>query len=132
MTYRFGSASSARLATVHPDLSRVMHKVIAQTPVDFAIISGLRGKDEQNDLVAVGRSHLFYPRSKHNFSPYSLAVDVAPYVAGRGLVWDDDTLWTTLYDHIMAAALVEGVRLVWGGNWSRFVDKPHFELNWKR
>ena len=58
------------------------------------------------------------------------AVDLAALV-GKEVRWD----WP-LYDKLGAAmkraAAEEEVAITWGGDWPRFRDGPHFELEWRR
>ena len=124
--YKFGRTSLERLASCDIRLIEIMERAIETSPFDFTIVSGHRGEEEQNGLVADGKSQLKYPYSKHNAYP-SKAVDIAPYVDGK-LVWDDDELWTDMAIHIFETARQCGVKLEWGGNWTSFVDKPHWEI----
>lgn len=124
----FGTTSKTRLETCHPLLQRVMNAAIQD--VDFSVICGVRTAEEQNRAYDTGASRLRYPQSKHNATP-SMAVDIAPYP----LDWNDTAAFRAL------AAVVKrrweeipvpermGLRLVWGGDWKRFVDMPHWELS---
>jgi peptidoglycan L-alanyl-D-glutamate endopeptidase CwlK len=132
----FGKASADRLASVAPALADVMREAIKTSPVDFSITCGYRDAVEQTRACMEGKSKVPYPKSKHNCLP-SLAVDVCPYVEGRGLVWGDHDLWGALSEHIFDTAARMGVTLRWGGNWGHsfdatpplsFIDKPHWEL----
>jgi hypothetical protein len=133
---QFGKVSADRLASVAPALADVMLEAIKTTPVDFSIVCGYRDAIAQTKACAEGKSKTPYPKSKHNCMP-SQAVDICPYVEGRGLVWGDSDLWGELSKHIFNTAEAMGVRLRWGGNWghsfedkptSSFIDKPHWEL----
>ena len=131
--YRFGRRSSERLATCHPYLQTLMRAALESPdcPCDFSVIEGHRGEARQNEMHDTGASQLRWPKSRHNTTP-SLAVDVAPYIAGA-ISWD----WThyhPLAAHIKAtwARLVaEGDvagELEWGGDWRRFKDGPHWQI----
>jgi peptidoglycan L-alanyl-D-glutamate endopeptidase CwlK len=50
-------------------------------------------------------------------------------VAGKGR-WDW-ALYPKLSDAMKAAAELHDVPIVWGGDWPRFRDGPHFELDRK-
>lgn len=124
MAYRLSQRSLASLKGVHPDLVRVVHRAIQITSVDFMVTEGLRTADRQKVLVKSGASHTL--NSRHLTGH---AVDVAAWVNGT-VRWD----WP-LYPKIAAAfrqaAKEEGVALIWGGDWPRLRDGPHFELNRK-
>ena len=83
-------------------------------------------------MVAAGSSQLRWPKSRHNTTP-SLAVDVAPYISGA-ISWDWEH-YHPLARHIKATwarLRAEGDvagELEWGGDWRRFKDGPHWQLN---
>lgn len=124
MSFRLSQRSRSRLNGVHPDLIAVVEDAIRLTPVDFMITEGLRDMARQRALVKAGASRTL--NSRHLTGH---AVDVAAIVDGK-VRWD----WP-LYGRIAAAfkqaAKVRGVRLVWGGDWPRLRDGPHFELDRK-
>ncbi|AUR86703.1 hedgehog signaling/DD-peptidase zinc-binding domain protein [Vibrio phage 1.088.O._10N.261.46.A1] len=76
MSYRYGKASKARLATCHPEIQRLFNSLI--NDYDVSIICGHRTEEEQNAAVAKGASKTKYPNSKHNSLP-SLGVDATLY-----------------------------------------------------
>ncbi|MBX9697884.1 MAG: M15 family metallopeptidase [Acetobacteraceae bacterium] len=107
-----------RLAGVHPDLVRVVERAAAETPL--FVIEGLRTAARQRELVAKGSSRT--TASRHLTGH---AVDLAPIP----LDWSDFEAFRAMAKAVLAAAEVEGVPLVWGGNWPSFRDGPHFELD---
>lgn len=121
MAFRLSSRSLARLDGVHPDLVRVVERAIQLTDVDFGITEGVRSKERQAQLVKAGASQT--QNSRHLTGH---AVDVVAYV-GPDVRWD----WP-LYPRIAAAfkqaSREVGVPLIWGGDWPRLRDGPHFEL----
>lgn len=122
MTFRLSSRSLAKLEGVHPDLVRVVHRAITLTPVDFGITEGLRTKERQRQLVAQGASRTM--NSRHLTGH---AVDVVAYVGGE-VRWDWP-LYPRIAKAFREAARIEGVKIVWGGDWPRLRDGPHFELD---
>lgn len=122
MSFRLSRRSRARMKGVHPDLVAVVEAAIALTPVDFKITEGLRDAKRQAALVRSGASRTL--DSRHITGH---AVDVAALVDGQ-LRWD----WP-LYPRIAvafkAAAARAGVPIIWGGDWPRLRDGPHFELD---
>jgi peptidoglycan LD-endopeptidase CwlK len=135
--YRFSLLSKSRLRTCHPDLQRVMERAIRY--MDFSIIEGHRPKELQNRYFAEGKSKLPWPHSKHN-SFLSEAVDICPWVPGKGLMWNNPQMFCLLAGVIKVCAALENVKIRWGGDWNgnnipvmedpaeRFSDYPHFEL----
>lgn len=131
MGYRFGTASLAQYATLHPDLRALMDEAIKH--IDFAIVCGNRNKADQDKAVAEGKSQTPWPTSKHNAVP-SLAVDVAPY--HNGILWDDAEGFTLLAGILKGIACTMGINIRIGIDWDgdlivkehSFKDRPHIEL----
>lgn len=124
----FSKRSLNELKNVHPDLVKVMTEAIKDTPVDFVVICGHRGKEAQDLAFAEGKSKLKYPKSRHNIMPAE-AVDIVPYVGGK-ISWGAD-YYKPLALHILHTAETLGVPLTWGGTFKTLVDMPHFELKRK-
>lgn len=147
MTFKLGGNSEANLTGVHPDLVRVVRRAITLTQVDFAVIEGRRTEQRQAQLFAAKATKTL--NSKH-LTGY--AVDLAAWAAGRHS-WDWP-LYYRLAEAMRDAAMVEQVKLRWGGVWDRclndlqgdleddvadyvkrrkalgkqaFIDGPHFE-----
>lgn len=112
-----------RLSGVHPDLVRVISR--AREAADFIVTEGLRTEARQRQLVAAGASQTMHSRHLTGH-----AVDLAALVDGT-VRWD----WP-LYDRlalaVKRAAVEEEVAIVWGGDWPKFRDGPHFELDRRR
>jgi peptidoglycan L-alanyl-D-glutamate endopeptidase CwlK len=120
----YSQRSLNSLQGIHPDLRRVIDRALQDSPLDFAVIEGLRTKQRQEQLVASGASQTM--RSRHLTGH---AVDLLPIdpATGKG-----DFSWP-LYDQlgpaVKQAAAREGVPMIWGGDWKSFKDGPHFELD---
>lgn len=137
--FYFGSQSTLKLETCHPTLQRIAHRALATTPVDFTIVHGFRGEQEQNALYDRGASKLQWPESEHNAMrdglPCSRAIDFAPWIHGD-IPWNDTHLFAMLAGVFFAAADHVGARLRWGGDWDldglttdqTFMDWGHVEL----
>lgn len=124
MTYELGKTSRSRLEGVNPNLVRVVERAIQLTDIDFMVLEGLRTKERQQSLVASGASKTM--NSRHLTGD---AVDVAPLIGGK-IPWDDFEKFKTVSRAMFAAADELSVPLEWGGNWSSFVDGPHYQLPW--
>lgn len=108
-----------RLRGVHPQLTRVVAR--AATMFDFFVIEGIRTIEKQRLYVASGASHTL--DSKHL---RGLAVDLGCILDGE-LCWKWP-LYERLNEVMQRCAALEGVRIVWGGNWLKLKDGVHFEL----
>jgi hypothetical protein len=128
---KFGETSKKHLATLHPDLQKVLNEAIKH--FDFAITCGHRNETDQTAAFNAGNSEVQWPNSKHNSYP-SRAVDVAPYV--HGIQWDDLEGYTLLSGMIKGISIMMGVDLRIGIDWDgdllvkehSFKDRPHLEM----
>jgi len=124
MNFRLSIRSRDRLKGVHPALVGVMEAAIATSPIDFMVTEGLRSPARQAALVRAGASRTL--NSRHITGH---AVDLAALV--DGVIRWDWPLYPRIAAHIKAVAAQRGVAIVWGGNWPRLRDGPHFELDRK-
>lgn len=122
MSFRLSQRSRAALQGVHPDLVAVVEAALELTPVDFMVTEGLRTAARQAELVRAGASRTL--NSRHLTGH---AVDVVAWVDGQ-VRWDWP-LYPRIAEAFKAAAKGRGVRLIWGGDWPRLRDGPHFELD---
>jgi hypothetical protein len=122
-------SSEKRLQQTHPALAaavRAMVTDLARQGIVVEVVQGLRTFAEQDELYAKGRTkpgtivtQARGGESNHNFG---LAVDLCPFS-------DDKPDWNapiSVWAAIGAAAAKHG--LDWGGQWKKFLDKPHVEL----
>jgi peptidoglycan L-alanyl-D-glutamate endopeptidase CwlK len=133
-----------QLATVHPDLQRVVVEAVRRLPFDCFIIYGHRTTAEQQNLFALGRTRPgrrvtnidgVTKKSRHNYTP-SLAIDMGPaslIATGR---WVESAAAIKQFDELgaMAEAVAKELGVAdfeWGGRWARLRDRPHFQLNRK-
>jgi hypothetical protein len=122
-------SSEKRLRQLHPALVAALRAVVADLAsqgITVEIVQGLRTFAEQDALYAQGRSvpgpvvtQARGGESNHN---YGLAADLCPFADGRAQWNAPIEVWAA----IGAAAVRHG--LSWGGNWKKFLDKPHVEL----
>lgn len=122
MPFVLGSTSRARLKQVHPDLVKVVERAIQLTPLDFTITEGRRTVARQRQLVAEGASKTM--NSRHITGH---AIDFAVLVGGK-VRWDWP-LYPRVADAFKAAAKELNVPIIWGGDWPKFRDGPHIELD---
>lgn len=145
--FRLGSKSLTILGTVDERMQRVVKRAIEITEVDFGVVQGNRSRDDQMKLYGQGRSaaemrkaglleayakpHM--PKVTWTMNSNHIggrAVDLMPYVKGKG-EWDNNGklgLWPKIAKAMKQAANELGIKIVWGGDWTKTVDRPHFEL----
>jgi peptidoglycan L-alanyl-D-glutamate endopeptidase CwlK len=123
MTRTFGSRSTKNMNGIHPDLRLVLDKALQDSPLDFVVIEGLRTKERQQQLVASGASQIL--NSRHITGH---AVDLLP-IGLDGKPAFDWPLYNQLGPAVKKAAADLGIELNWGGDWKKFKDGPHFELD---
>lgn len=129
---QFSDTSLSRLETCDHRLIRLFKEVIKY--YDCTIVYGHRGKEEQNKAFSEGKSKLQYPNSKHNKFP-SMAIDVAPYIPGKGIVWEAAQCYT-FAGFVLGLATMLCIPIRWGGDWDMdndvndqtFMDLVHFEI----
>ena len=123
MTRTFGSRSTKNMEGIQPDLRLVLDKALEDSPLDFVVIEGLRTKERQQELVDSGASQRL--DSRHITGH---AVDLLP-IGPNGKPAFDWPLYDQLGPAVKKAAVELGVELDWGGDWKKFKDGPHFELD---
>jgi len=149
MSFKLSTRSLGKLEGVDSSLIDVVERAIELTKVDFGVIYGMRTLEEQEKLVAAGKSQTM--KSNHLVGR---AVDLMAYVDGKG-VWELN-VYDDLCDAMKEAAEELGTPVKWGAAWSEgdirtypgtaeeammkyidlrrsqgrrpFIDGPHFEL----
>lgn len=125
MTFRLSLASMSKLVGVHPDLAAIVTRAIAQSPIDFMVIEGVRTKERQAQLKAAGASQTLHSRHLTGH-----AVDLGALVGGE-LRWDWP-LYHQIADVMKKTANGMNIPIEWGGDWTSFPDGPHFQLPWSK
>jgi peptidoglycan LD-endopeptidase CwlK len=122
-------SSENRLKKVHPELAkrvRLLIEDLAKAGMQIEVVQGLRTFAEQDALFAQGRTkpgnvvtNARGGQSNHN---YGLAVDVVPFSNGKPNWNAPNSIWMAI------GAEAEKLGMEWGGNWKKFIDKPHIQL----
>jgi hypothetical protein len=122
-------SSEKRLQQLHPALAVAVRAMVADLATKgtvVEVVQGLRTFAEQDDLYAKGRTtpgpivtQARGGESNHNFG---LAVDLCPFTNGT----PDWNAPMSVWAAIGTSAEAQG--LEWGGQWKKFLDKPHVQL----
>lgn len=119
--HKYDTRSTRNLHGVHPHLVAIVEHAAEASAIQFVVTEGLRTPARQAALVQAGASQTHHSRHLTGH-----AVDLAAVVDGQ-VRWD----WP-LYRQLAAALLLAAdhlrTPLIWGGNWRKFPDGPHFEL----
>lgn len=122
--------SLTALKGVHPKLVAVVQaaaaKMTGEGELGFIVTEGVRTTERQAQLLAAGASRTMNSKHLKQADGFSHAVDLAATVGGK-VRWDWP-LYPKLAQAMKAAAAEQGVKLVWGGDWPRFRDGPHFQI----
>ena len=111
--------------TAQKEARKFMNKV-RDAGINAKIISGTRTYAEQNVLYRKGRFGNPGPKitnakggqSNHNFG---IAWDIGIFTSTGGYITEGD-----VYDKAAEAGMTD--TLEWGGDWTSFVDKPHYQV----
>ena len=120
--------SQKRIDKLHPS---VRQKVLAfinkadKQGIKLRVTDGIRTFEEQNELYAQGRTKpgniVTNAQGGESYHNYGLAVDVVEMVKGKPVY--NNPNWEKI------AAIGKSFGFVWGGDFKRIKDKPHFHLD---
>lgn len=127
---RMDATSERRLAQINPQLANRIRRTAADLRaqgINVMVTSGFRSFAEQNELYAQGRTKpgniVTNARGGQSLHNYGLAADLVPLDSRGQPNWNvPNSTWQT----IGAAGKRQG--LEWGGDWTGFVDRPHFQM----
>lgn len=110
------------LAELQERASQAITEANTIMSLDLFITSAYRSPEEQDRLYAQGRTTpgpiVTYLKGGESLHNHRRAFDIADRKRGYNF---GQTEWDTI------AAIISKYGWFWGGNWSRFKDKPHFE-----
>lgn len=92
--------------------------------INVVVTGTYRSFEEQDALYAKGRTIpgniVTKAKGGQSLHNWRVAFDCVPVVNGVTM-WNDDVLWSKL------GQIGTRIGLDWGGTWSQFPDKPHFQ-----
>ena len=113
---------------VHPFLAKKIALVIKDARakgIDLRVVQGFRTMATQQKYFNKGRStkgsKITNAPPGFSYHNYGFAVDVCEYKNGKPY-WKSKR-WQEI------GAIGKSHGLVWGGDWTRLVDRPHFQLS---
>jgi peptidoglycan LD-endopeptidase CwlK len=121
--YRFSKRSIENL-DVHPDLKKVALLALEYSTIDFIIVDGGRTIDEQRQYVKTGKSKTMKSRHLGGY-----ALDYVAWINGK-ISYKDEHMRPVADAFKKAGEKLLGPgRIEWGGDWKKFIDKPHIQLS---
>jgi peptidoglycan L-alanyl-D-glutamate endopeptidase CwlK len=121
---------------LHPDLIRVLNRALQTSQTMFVVTEGLRSPERQKELKRIGATKTLKSRHLKQADGYGHAFDFYAYVDtnkdGKITFFEEMAnvrLMLGIADSIKKAAVDEKVSITYGGDWRKFKDYPHFELN---
>lgn len=114
-------------------LAAELLRIAEDNGIQIKVTEGFRSFEYQNQLYAQGRSNggaiVTNARGGQSNHNYGIAFDVAFVNKDGEIVWDNlDQNENEKDDWTEIGELGESIGLEWGGRWTRFVDRPHFQL----
>ncbi len=105
-------------ARVQSSAFQFVNKVQADLNMTIRVSSAFRSIAEQDALFAKG--NVTQARGGQSYHNYGLAIDVVEITNSGQANWNAD--WAKI------ASIGKGLGFEWGGDWTSFVDKPHFQM----
>ena len=142
--FKLSERSLKSLKGVNPNLVKVVERAIELTEQDFLVLEGVRSKEQcyinygkgrtvaQCSAKGVPTKYAQPSLSKVTWLNNPLAskhvtgnaVDLVP----SPVDWEDINKFKKINEAMQAAAKELGVKLSYGGDWTKKKDYPHFEL----
>lgn len=121
-----------RISQVHPALKLItlaahLNYTRENPSLDFQITEGIRTLEQQKAYFKAGRTKTLDSFHLAQDDGFSHAVDV--HILHDGVLAWDWPLYATLSAYFKAAAEALTIPLVWGGDWRKFRDGPHYQIN---
>lgn len=132
------SREEGRIIGIHPDVQAKSDTLTAQAAdrgIEIAITSGFRSREEQDRLYRQGREDsgniVTNARGGQSYHNYGLAIDFALRDGQGGIVWDMelDRNGNGRSDWMEVVELAKALGFDWGGDWNRFPDYPHLQID---
>lgn len=138
--------SRQRLQGVHGDLVRVVLRAAELLPFELAVLEGVRTKQRQAELYAIGRTtpgktvtDTMGSRHRVQKCGFGCAADLAKREADGSVDWNNRKNFLAIGKAMFTAAAELHIPIRWGYDWDGDgilqehveYDGPHFQLTWK-
>ena len=120
MPFELSHRSLVNLQGVHPDLQNLVVRTLQISPLDFAVIQGLRTEDEEAQDVANGKSETMHSRHLAGKDGFAHAIDFMAFVDGKG-TWDEPA-YHQVAEAFRQAAVEMNIPIGWGGAWQGLLN----------
>ncbi len=123
---------------LHPVVEEKTNQLIQQAAekgIEVAITDDFRSAEDQDQLYEKGRSTegsiVTYAKGGESYHNFGLAVDFALKIPSGDVIWDMkyDGNGNSTPDWTEVVALAKGLGFEWGGDWARFKDYPHLQMD---
>ncbi len=117
--------------------TRQLLKKSAQQDINVIITEKVRSIKRQNELYEQGRSSdesvVTYAKEGESYHNYGLAVDFALRNNDGEIIWDInyDGNNNGKADWFEVADIAKQLGFEWGGDWSKFKDYPHLQMDFR-
>lgn len=125
MKITYSPRSEKAMKGIHPDLVKVLREYAKDCEMDLIVTEGLRTPERQKELVSQGASRTL--KSRHITGH---AFDIVGWIVvnGKGQISYSGPVMKVIAVGMKAAAKRAKVKIEWGGDWTSFVDQPHYQL----
>lgn len=123
---------------LHPTVAEKRDQLVARAEekgIEVVITEGFRTIEEQEAIYERGRSEegniVTYAEGGESYHNYGLAIDFALRNKNEKVIWDTeyDGNGNGKSDWMEVVAIAKDLGFDWGGDWRRFKDYPHFQMD---
>uniref|UniRef100_A0A942T6V8 M15 family metallopeptidase n=2 Tax=Neobacillus TaxID=2675232 RepID=A0A942T6V8_9BACI len=123
---------------LHPVVKERTNQLIqraAKKGIVVVITDGFRSAEEQDGLYEQGRTAegavVTHAKGGESYHNYGLAIDFALKTPSGDVVWDReyDRNGNSKSDWTEVVQMAKKLGFEWGGDWAKFKDYPHLEMN---
>ncbi|WP_093045328.1 M15 family metallopeptidase [Thalassobacillus cyri] len=133
-----GEGDAPMPTKLHPTVAEKRDQLVARAEekgIEVVITEGFRTIEEQEEIYERGRSEegniVTYAEGGESYHNYGLAIDFALRNKNEKLIWDTeyDGNGNGKSDWMEVVAIAKELGFDWGGDWRRFKDYPHFQMD---
>ena len=128
---KWGQSSLERMEGVNPLLIIFAEKLLKASPYDLTIpwMGGVRTADEQKAIFDEGNSKCD-GTEKRSYHQSGNALDIVIYSKYVSGMYDSSKLKEIgeIGKKVWAEMGFKSYKLQWGGDWTKFIDRPHWEI----